>query len=198
LPFKLCGSSLEKDRGVSKNGKLCAHLWVLCFIIHNSEFTISVIRVWVFKINTKRGWEFEQYFRSRARGPVAMGDEGWIRSASSLRYLSEEVKKGDLFLCYETDRKRMVGVARAASDGRKRDLTHKVSLVDFSPPREAVRLENPLTRHPDLDHILAFSPQRGRGTVQPIDPDEFARLRRIMLRRNSSQGKSLRRLLDRL
>ena len=153
-------------------------------------------RAWVFKINTKRGWEFDQYFRSRARGPVAMGDEGWIKSVSSLRYLRAEVKKGDLFLCYETDRKQMVGVARASSDGRERDLMRKVSLIDFCPPREAVRLENPLARHPDLDHILAFTPHRGRGTVQPIDGDEFARLRRIMLRKNPNQVDALKRMLE--
>ena len=152
-------------------------------------------KTWVFKINTKRGWEYDQYFCSRARGPVEMGDEGWIKSASSLRYLREEVKKGDLFLCYETDRKQMVGVARAASDGRERDFTRKVSLIDFCPPREAVRLKNPLVRHPDLDHILAFTPNRGRGTIQPIDRDEFARLRRIMLRKNPGQAGALRGLL---
>jgi len=154
-----------------------------------------VPKVWVFKINTKRGWEFDQYFRSRAREPVPMGDEGWIRSASSLRYLREQVRRDDLFLCYEADRKQMVGVARAASDGRERDLTRKVSLIDFCPPREAVRLQNPLVRRPDLDHILAFTPQRGRGTVQPINRDEFVRLRRIMLRKNPAQAEALRRLL---
>jgi hypothetical protein len=169
----------------------------ICFWLRLCRAVRSVVKTWVFKINTTRGWEFDQYFRSRGRRPVAMGDEGWIRSASSLRYLREAVKKGDLFLCYETDRKRMVGVARAASDGRKRDLTHKVSLVDFCPPREAVRFENPLTRHPDLDHILAFSPQRGRGTVQPIDRDEFVRLRRIMLRKNPSQVDALKGILGR-
>jgi len=51
-------------------------------------------------------------------------------------------------------------------------------------------------RHPDLDHILAFSPQRGRGTVQKIDRDEFARLRRLMLRKNPDQADALRRLLE--
>jgi hypothetical protein len=50
-------------------------------------------------------------------------------------------------------------------------------------------------RHPDLDHILAFSPQRGRGTVQKIDRDEFARLRRTTLRKNPEQAEALRRLL---
>lgn len=150
------------------------------------------MNVWVFKINTKRGWEFDQYFRSRARGIVEMGDEGWIRSARSLRYLREEVKRGDLFLCYEVDRKRMVGVAQAASDGRDVGLG---SLIDFCPPRRAVRFENPLTRCPDLDHILAFTPQRGRGTVQKIDRDEFARLRRIMLKRNPAQAAALGKLL---
>jgi hypothetical protein len=150
------------------------------------------MRVWVFKINTKRGWEFDNYFRSRARGIYAMGDEGWIRSAASLRYLRKEVKRGDLFLCYEVDRKQVVGLARAASDGRDTGLS---SLVDFCPPRQSVRLENPLTRKPDLDHILAFSPQRGRGTVQRIDADEFRRLRRIITRKNSRQIEALNRLL---
>jgi hypothetical protein len=150
------------------------------------------MNVWVFKINTKRGWEFDNYFRSRARGPYEMGDEGWIRSASSLRYLREEVKEGDLFLCYESDRKRVVGLARAASDGRDVGLG---SLIDFCPPRDAVRFENPLTRKPDLDHILAFTPSRGRGTVQKIDLDEFSRLRRLMLRKNPGQRKALQRLL---
>ncbi len=150
------------------------------------------MNVWVFKVNTKRGWEFDEYFRARARGPYEIGDEGWIRSASSLRYLREEVKCGDMFLCYEVDRKRVVGVAQAASDGRDVGIG---SLIDFCAPREAVRLENPLVRKPDLDHILAFSPHRGRGTVQKIDRDEFARLCRIILRKNPKQSRALRRLL---
>jgi len=150
------------------------------------------MNVWVFKVNTKRGWEFEEYFHSRCRGVYELGDEGWIRSATSLRYLREEVKRGDLFLCYEVDRKQVVGLARAACDGRDLGLG---SLLDFCPPREAVRFENPLTRKPDLDHILAFSPQRGRGTVQKIETDEFARLKRTILRKNSRQKVRLRGLL---
>lgn len=146
------------------------------------------MKAWVFKVNTRRGWEFDQYFRSRTRGLYPLGDEGWIRSASSLRFLREEVKRGDLLLCYEVDRKQAVGVARAASDGRDRG---QGSLLDLYPPRDAVRLRNPLLRHPDLDHILAFTPHRGRGTVQRIEPDEFARLRRIMLRKNPQQAEAL-------
>jgi hypothetical protein len=157
----------------------------------NHSITKSQMAAWVFKINTKRGWEFDEYFRSRTRGAYEMGDEGWIRSASSLRFLREEVKRRDLFLCYEVDRKQVVGVARAASNGRDIGLG---SLIDFCPPREAVRLRNPLTRKPDLDHILAFSPQRGRGTVQKIDADEIRRLRRLMLQKNPQQREALKRL----
>ena len=149
-------------------------------------------KAWVFKINTKRGWEFDQYFRSRARGAYEMGDEGWIRSASSLRYLREEVRHGDVFFCYEVDRKRVVGVTRAASDGRDVGLG---SLVDFVAPDRAVRLEYPLLRRPDLDHILAFSPKRGRGTVQKIDADEFRRLRRILLAKNPRQAAKIQSLV---
>ena len=150
------------------------------------------MQVWVFKVNTKRGWRFDEYFLSAERGPYEMGYEGWIRSASSLRYLRREVRRGDLFLCYDVDRKQVVGVARSASDGRDVGMG---SLVDFCPPRQAVRFENPLVRKPDLDHILAFSPQRGRGTVQKIDADEFRRLRRIMLQKNPQQAGRLRKLL---
>ena len=100
-------------------------------------------------------------------------------------------KRGDPFLCYEVDRKQVVGVARAASNGRDTGLG---SLIDFCPPRQAVRLNNPLVRKPDLDHILAFSPHRGRGTVQRIDADEFRRLRRLMLRKNPEQEEALQRL----
>jgi hypothetical protein len=148
--------------------------------------------VWVYKINPKRGWRFDEYFGSRTRGVYEMGDEGWIRSASSRRYLREKVKLGDVFLCYETDRKQVVGVARAASDGRDAGMG---SLIDFCPPCEAVRLQNPLARKPDLNHILAFSPQRGRGTVQRIDADEFRRLRRLLLRKNPKQREKLLKLL---
>ena len=150
------------------------------------------MNAWVFKINTRRGWKFDQYFRSRRLGLYPLGDEGWIRSASSLRFLRQDVKRGDLFLCYEVDRKQVVGIARAASDGRDRG---QGSLLDFCPPRNAVRLRNPLLRHPDLDHIQAFTPHRGRGTVQRIERDEFARLRRIILRKNPQQAQALSRLL---
>jgi len=150
------------------------------------------LKAWVFKINTRRGWEFDQYFRARRRGLYPLGDEGWIRSASSLRFLRQDVKRGDLFLCYEVDRKQVVGIARAASDGRDRG---QGSLLDFCPPRNAVRLRNPLLRHPDLDHIQAFTPHRGRGTVQRIERDEFARLRRMILRKNPQQAQALSRLL---
>jgi len=123
-----------------------------------------------------------------------MGDEDWIRSASSLRFLREEIKPGDLILCYETDRKQLVGLPRAASDDRDARMG---SLIDCCSPHQSVRLENPLRRKPDLDHILAFTPQRGRGTVREVDRDEFARLRRLIQRKNPSQTKALRCLMNR-
>ncbi|MGH9470585.1 MAG: hypothetical protein ACRD1N_09605 [Terriglobia bacterium] len=148
-------------------------------------------KAWVFKVNTRRGWEFDQYFGSRTRRPYGMGEGGWIRSASSLRALREEVKRGDIFFCYEADRKRLIGVTRAASSGRDEGTG---PLLDFDPPRLAVRLTNPLKRHPDLDYILAFTPQRGRGTVQKLDRDEFAALRRRIVLKNPAQEAALQRI----
>ncbi|MGH9455612.1 MAG: hypothetical protein ACRD2O_16765 [Terriglobia bacterium] len=148
------------------------------------------MRAWVFKINTRRGWEFRQYFGSRRRRPFPIGDRGWIRNARSLRLIREEVKRGDLFLCYEADRKLMVGLARTASDGRD---TGMGPLLFFCPPRQALLFHHPLVRHPDLDHVLAFTPQRGRGTVAEIAKDELTRIRRIALKRNPEQAAALTR-----
>ena len=150
------------------------------------------MKAWVFKINTRRGWEFRQYFQSRRRRPFPIGDRGWIRSPRSLRLIRDRVKRGDLFLCYEVDRRRLVGVARAASDGRD---AGQGPLLFFCPPSRALRLDHPLTRHPDLDHVLAFTPQRGRGTIAEIARDEWARIGRIILKKNSGQAAALSRLL---
>ncbi|HUY12710.1 MAG TPA: hypothetical protein VMX16_03635 [Terriglobia bacterium] len=150
------------------------------------------MKAWVFKINTRRGWEFRRYFASRRRRPFPMGDRGWIRSARSLRLIRDQVKRGDLFLCYEADRRLMVGMARAASDGRD---ASQGPLLSFCPPSQALRLDHPLTRHPDLDHVLAFTPQRGRGTIAEIARDELARIWRVILKKNSRQAMALNRLL---
>lgn len=152
------------------------------------KFGAALMRAWVFKINTRRGWEFDQYFRSRGRGPFALGDERWIRSAASLRYLRTEVKAGDVIFCYEVDRKRIVGVAPVVAAAEPAKLG---PLLSLAPATLAVRLPNPVERKPWLDQILAFTPQRGRGTVQPLDADEFARLRCILAGRNPRQKAQL-------
>src|SRR5437867_12992850 len=76
------------------------------------------MRAWVYKVNSKRpglltGWHFDQYFRNRRRSPYEMGGEGWIRSPQSWANLAH-VRKGDLFLCYQSDERRIYGLARAA------------------------------------------------------------------------------------
>lgn len=123
-----------------------------------------------------------------------MGGGGWIRSAASLRYLREDVKRGDVFLCYETDRKRLVGLARAASDGRDDGMGR--AFIHFCAPPRAIRFDAPLNRKPDLDHILAFTPQRGRGTVQPIARDEYRVILARIRRANPSQTAELNRFIQ--
>jgi hypothetical protein len=172
-----CGNGMEAGGGCGMRA-----------IDHQRHGRAAWMRAWVFKINTRRGWEFDQYFRSRGRGPFPLGDEEWIRSASSLRYLRTEVKAGDVIFCYEVDRKRIVGVAPVVAAAKPGD---GAPLLSLAPPTSAVRLQNPVERKPWLDHILAFTPQRGRGTVQPFDSDEFAHLRRILAARNPRQKAQL-------
>ena len=76
------------------------------------------MRAWVYKVNSRRpgrltGWHFDQYFRYRGQQPYEMGGEGWIRSPQSWAHL-RRVRRNDLFLCYQSDERRIYGLARAA------------------------------------------------------------------------------------
>ncbi len=128
------------------------------------------MRAWVYKVNSKRpgrftGWHFNQFFRYRGRHPYDMGGRDWIRSPLSWARL-RRVRRGDLFVCYQADERRIYGLARAASPGYESLRGSGIfDSVDFAPP--GLRLENPVdVRHPAacqlFRHLRAFTvPSRG-------------------------------------
>jgi hypothetical protein len=42
----------------------------------------------------------------------------WIRSPQSKKYLREEVRKGDIVVCYQSEGRRICGFTRMAGNGR--------------------------------------------------------------------------------
>lgn len=95
------------------------------------------MRTWVFKVNTRLyGWHFESYFRYRGRQAYPMGGREWIRSPSSSACL-RRVRRGDLFVCYQTDERKIYGLARAATPPATRAFPAPVASTRLTSRRVA-------------------------------------------------------------
>lgn len=162
------------------------------------------MRAWVYKVNSRRpgpltGWHFDSYFRYRGRKRYEMGGEGWIRSPLSWAHL-KKVRKGDLFVCYQSDERRIYGLARAASDGYEHlPGSGHFNCIDFAPV--GLRLRNPLAVSAPayravFAHVRAFTVP-SRGTIHPLAADEFRYVLRSMLAENPEQSEAIRAWLRR-
>ncbi|HKZ52926.1 MAG TPA: hypothetical protein VJ085_06580 [Candidatus Acidoferrales bacterium] len=157
------------------------------------------MRAWVYKVNSKRpgrftGWHFDQYFSAkRSRRPVDMGGRDWIRSPLSWQRL-RRVCRGDLFICYQSDERKIYGLARAASAGYESLPGSGIfDSVDFAPPklRGALRLINPVdVRGPLFRHLRAFTVP-SRGTIHALAADELRALVGELVAANPAQRRAI-------
>jgi hypothetical protein len=156
------------------------------------------MRKWVYKVNSHRpgkltGWHFDQYFKFRGRKPHSMGGDGWIRSPQSWQRL-REVRKGDLFVCYQSDERRIYGLARAASDGYETLRgSGRFNCVDFA--AGGLRLDDPVNlARPEhraiFGHIRAFTVP-SRGTIHALAGDEFRAVTRELIAANPQQAAAI-------
>lgn len=153
---------------------------------------------WVYKVNSRRpgrltGWHFDQYFRYRGEKSYEMGGQGWIRSPMSWERL-RHVRRGDVFLCYQADERKIYGLARAATGGyESHRASGRYNCVDFAP--EGLRLDEPLNiSRPEnravFAHVRAFTVP-SRGTIHALAKDEFRYILRALSRANPRQKKAL-------
>ena len=156
------------------------------------------MRVWVYKVNSRRpgkftGWHFDQYFHARRRRACDMGGRDWIRSAQSWQRL-RRARRGDLFVCYQSDERRIYGLARAATDGfESLPGSGRYDSVDFVPPARggALRLKNLVdVRRPVFRLLRAFAVP-SRGTIHALAADEWRALLREILACNPEQRRSI-------
>ena len=162
------------------------------------------MRAWVYKVNARRpgsltGWHFDHYFRYRGRKPYEMGGGGWIRSPLSWAHL-KRVRKGDLFVCYQSDQRRIYGLARAAGDGYEElPGSGEYNCIDLAP--RGLRLNKPVNvtapaYRAVFAHVRAFTVP-SRGTIHRLVADEFRYLLRALLAENPEQCQAIRTWLRR-
>lgn len=156
------------------------------------------MRAWVYKVNSRRpgrltGWHFHQYFRYRGRQPFDMGGREWIRSPLSWARL-RRVRRGDLFLCYQADERKIYGLARAASPGYESlPGSGFFDSVDFAPG--GLRLKNPVNvQHAAVrevfQHVRAFTVP-SRGTIHTLAADELRAVLRQLVAFNPAQRRAI-------
>jgi len=156
------------------------------------------VRKWVYKVNARRpgrltGWHFDQYFRYRGKKPCEMGGDGWIRSPQSWERL-RQVRRGNVFLCYQTEERKIYGLARAATGGyESHPGSGRFNCVDFAP--RGLRLANPVNiSRPEhraiFAHVRAFTVP-SRGTIHGLAEDEFRAILRVLIQANPKQREVL-------
>ncbi len=157
------------------------------------------MKKWVYKVNSHRpgkltGWHFDRYFGYRGRQPQGMGGDGWVRSPQSWARL-RQVRKGDLFVCYQSDERSIYGLARAASDGYETLAgSGRFNRVDFA--SGGLRLDAPLNlarpaQREIFGHIRAFTVP-SRGTIHALAADEFRALLGELIAANPRQASAIR------
>ena len=151
---------------------------------------MRVVRAWVYKVNARRpgrfsGWHFRQYFRYRSGRPYEMGGREWIRSPQSWARL-RRVHRGDLFVCYQSEERKIYGLARAASAGYESlPGSGRFDSIDFTP--RGLRFRTPVdVRAPLFRHLRAFTVP-SRGTIHPVAADELRALLSHLVALNPGQ-----------
>ena len=152
------------------------------------------MNAWVYKVNSRRpglatGWHFDRFFRSRRKTPYDMGGHEWIRSPQSWARL-RLVRADDLFICYQSDERKIYGLARSAGPGYESLAGSGIfDSVDFK--TGGLRLEVPVpvahrTTRLVFQHVAAFRVP-SRGTIHALRRDELREILRLLARFNPGQ-----------
>ena len=154
---------------------------------------MSQIGFWVVKCREKlayggKGWHWRKYLGDSKAGAgrdFAFGGSRWIRSPASLKHIAEDVREGDIALCYQTDEKAILGITRMASDGEaEEEGSGTFNVFNLIPARKAVRLDPPIL----ISELRAGGCDPGcfgpgtQGTIFPLTRDEWTDFLKVLLR----------------
>src|SRR4051794_7510452 len=84
-----------------------------------------VVKTRATKEDGSKGWHWRYYLpdddcdRELDEPSQDWGGEDWIRSPYSKQLIRDEVREGDLVVCYQTDGREILGFTRMVSDGKE-------------------------------------------------------------------------------
>jgi hypothetical protein len=148
------------------------------------------MRAWVYKINRRStGGHCDNFLRYRGRRPFEMGGRDWIRSPQSWACL-RRVRRGDLFVCHQTDERRIYGLGRAFAAGYESlPGSGRFDSVDFC--ARGLRLEHPVdVRQPLFRFVRAFTTP-SQGTIHSLAADEWRALLSLLIAANQEQKREI-------
>jgi hypothetical protein len=124
------------------------------------------------------GWWWDRYFTGEdgpLDEPFDFGGDDWINSAVSKKYIREEVKTGDLVICYQSDKREILGLTQMDSDGEQDEESGEYNRFFLRPAQEAFPLARSLRiaelRRTSCDPVCFRLSQP--GTVFPVKTEEF-------------------------
>lgn len=100
---------------------------------------------------------FAEYARQRTKRPIEWGGSWATRSAAQKRIFQEEVRVGDLILCYQTDVQAGIGVARVTTLTQRGDGENQLWLEPVERFPKPVRLHDLKKKaYPQLQGVFAL------------------------------------------
>lgn len=106
--------------------------------------------VWVVKCRfnqatSNNGWHWDKYFDDATDELFTFGGADWIRSHGSRKHIRDNIRQGDVVICYQTDGQTIEGITRMASAGREDpEDSSQFCMFDLPPAKEACRIVPPL------------------------------------------------------
>lgn len=133
-------------------------------------------RLWVYRNNRRQQGElissgsWPAFFQELATdGAIEWGSTEWIRSSESRKIIREELEVGDLFLCWQTDDRAAIGIARLEELERGEwDVLYLEPVVEFPAPvplRDLAEDDASLAR-------VGFIAKRSQGTLARVTDRE--------------------------
>lgn len=120
----------------------------------------------------REGWSWDFYFDQQdPHDDHKWGGPDWIKSVQSKKHIREDVKKGDLIVCYQTEGRRICGFTLMVKDGP--DAPHDDTIFIAS-AKNALWIRPEMTveqlRETGCDPLYL---RQGQGTIFPLSKAEF-------------------------